>query len=212
MSACFRSQAPGLVSGQLSGNGRLEERPFRPGFLLPFGRRPSLLGHPVPATEFGSPYGRLTGAIAPDLDGVSMFRTREMRLGKGVLYTPGTAVPTRPRMLRDRHLPHRSGASLISPVLHPAREVMLTRHHQGFPVSRPVPSLPLTCGPRPEREPLGFPASFTPGRYRPRMSRWGQVTDTNPKSRHRHQPASTSTDSLLTCDLTSQALRIPRLS
>jgi hypothetical protein len=91
----------------------------------------------------------------------------------------------------------------------PAREVMLTRHHQGFPVSRPVPSLPLTCDPQPERGPLGFPASFTPGRYRPRMSRWGQVTDTNPESHHRHQPASTSTDSLLTCDLTSQALRIP---
>jgi len=52
-------------------------------------------------------------------DGVSMFRTREMRLGKGVLYTPGTAVPTRPRMLHDRRLPHHSGASLISPVLHP---------------------------------------------------------------------------------------------
>ena len=76
-----------------------------------------------------------------------MFRTREMRLGKGVLYTPGTAVPTRPRMLHDRRLPHHSGTSLISPVLHPAREVMLTRHHQGFPVSRPVPSLPLACDP-----------------------------------------------------------------
>jgi hypothetical protein len=92
---------------------------FRPGFLLPFGRRPSLLGHPVPATEFSSPYGRLTGARAPDLDGFSMFRTREMRLGKGVLYTPGTTVPTRPRILHDRRLPHHSGASLISPVLHP---------------------------------------------------------------------------------------------
>ena len=91
----------------------------------------------------------------------------------------------------------------------PAREVMLTRHHQGFPVSRPVPSLPLACDPQPERGPLGFPASFTPGRYRPRMSRWGQVTDTNPKSRHRHQPASTSADPLLTCDLTSQAFRMP---
>ena len=115
-----------------------------------------------------------------------------MRPGKGVLYTPGTAVPTRPRMLHDRRLPHHSGASLISPVLHPAREVMLTRHHQGFPVSRPVPSLPLACDPRPERGPLGFSMSSAPGRYRPRTSWRGQVTDTNPKSRHRHQPASIS--------------------
>jgi hypothetical protein len=101
-------------------------------------------------------------------------------------------VPTRPRMLHDRRLPHHSGASLISPVLHPAREVMLTRHHQGFPVSRPVPSLPLACDPRPERGPLGFSMSSAPGRYRPRTSWRGQVTDTNPKSRHRHQPASMS--------------------
>jgi transposase InsO family protein len=35
------------------------------------------------------------------------------------IYTRGTAVPTRPRMLHDRRLPHHSGASLISPVLHP---------------------------------------------------------------------------------------------
>ena len=74
----------------------------------------------------------------------------------------------------------------------PAREVMLTRHHQGFPVSRPVPSLPLACDPQPERGPLGFPASFTPGRYRPRTSWRGQVTDTDPESRHQHQPASMS--------------------
>ena len=74
----------------------------------------------------------------------------------------------------------------------PAREVMLTRHHQGFPVSRPVPSLPLACDPRPERGPLGFSMSSAPGRYRPRTSWRGQVTDTNPKSHHRHQPASIS--------------------
>jgi hypothetical protein len=91
-----------------------------------------------------------------------VFRTREIRLGRGVLYTPGTTVPTRPRMLRDRRLPHRSGASLISPVLHPAREVMLTRHHQGFPVSRPVPSLPLTCGPGRNGDPRAFPRASHP--------------------------------------------------
>ena len=34
----------------------------------------------------------------PDHDGVSMFRTCEMRPGPGALYTPGTAVPARSRM------------------------------------------------------------------------------------------------------------------
>lgn len=54
------------------------------------------------ARELGSPYGRLTGTrpseagAIPDPDGFSMFRTRETRLGLGALYTPGTAVSTRP--------------------------------------------------------------------------------------------------------------------
>jgi hypothetical protein len=119
-----------------------------------------------------------------------MFRTRETRLGKDVLYTPGTAVPTRPRMLHDRRLPHHNGMSLSPRHCFPARRVMLTRHHQGFPDSHPIPSLPLTCGPWTGQGPLGFPMSFAPGRYRPRTSWRGQVPDTDPKPRHRHQPAS----------------------
>ena len=74
----------------------------------------------------------------------------------------------------------------------PAREVMLTRHHQEFPVSRPVPSLPLARDPQPEQGPLGFSMSSAPGRYRPCTSWRGQVTDTDPESCHRHQPASMS--------------------
>ncbi len=57
----------------------------------------------------------------------------------------------------------------------PARRVTLTRHRQGFPGSRPVPSLPLTCGPQSGQGPLGFPMSSAPGRYRPRTSWRGQV-------------------------------------
>ena len=123
-SACFRSRAHGLVSGQLSRTGHLEEQPYRPGFLLPFGRRPSLLGHPVPARGLGSPYGRLTGTPPgiPDPDGVFMFRPHETRLGLDVLYTPGTAVFPRSRMLHDRRLPHHNGIVPVSPVLHPGPE------------------------------------------------------------------------------------------
>ena len=71
---------------------------------------------------------------------------------------------------------------------HPTRTVMLTRHPHGFPVSHPCPAFPS---------------------YRRRTSRWGQVSDTDPKSRRRHQPTLQSTDSLTTCDLMSQAFRIP---
>jgi hypothetical protein len=44
----------------------------------------------------------------------------------------------------------------------PARRVLLTRHHQGFPDSRPIPSLPLTCGPWPDQAPSGFPRAPHP--------------------------------------------------
>jgi hypothetical protein len=40
-----------------------------------------------------------------DPSGVSMFRTRETRLGPGALFTPGTAVPSRPVNLPDRRTP-----------------------------------------------------------------------------------------------------------
>ena len=40
-----------------------------------------------------------------DPSGVSMFRTRETRLGPGALFTPGTAVPSRPGNLTDRRMP-----------------------------------------------------------------------------------------------------------
>jgi len=137
-----------------------------------------------------------------------MFRTREKRLGKGVLYTPGAAVPARPRMLHDRRLPHLSGIAPVSPDCIPARGVKLTRHHQGFPFSRPASSLPLACGPRSGREPSGFPTGFAPGRYRPRTPWRGQV-----RALTRKHVTSTNwpptTCSLLTCDLTSQALRMP---
>ena len=59
------------------------------GILLPPGSWASLtVGLPVLAS--GKP------SSVPDPDGFSMFRTRETRLGLGALYTPGTAVSTRP--------------------------------------------------------------------------------------------------------------------
>jgi hypothetical protein len=74
---------------------------------------------------------------------------------------------------------------------------MLTRHRQGFPVSHPMSSLPLTCDPWTEQEPLGFTMSFEPSRYRLRTSRWGQVTDTDLKSLRRHQSTSNPRTRLL---------------
>jgi hypothetical protein len=61
-----------------------------------------------PAREFSPTYDRPTGPPflhGPDPGEVSMFRTHEIRLGPGVLSTPGTAVSTRPRSILDRRLP-----------------------------------------------------------------------------------------------------------
>jgi hypothetical protein len=57
--------------------------------------------------------------VAPDPDGVSMFRTRETRLRLGALYTPGTAVSTRPFKVHDRRLPHHNDKVPVCPPLPP---------------------------------------------------------------------------------------------
>jgi hypothetical protein len=102
-----------------------------------------------------------TATCGADPDGVSMFRTRETRLGLGALCTPGTVVPAaRPRMnpmttAFQRPVP-------VTPVPHPSRDAFLTRHQHGFTDVHP-PSLPLACNPRTVRASLGFTLSFTPG-------------------------------------------------
>jgi hypothetical protein len=155
------------------------------GFLSPFGRRRSLLGHPVPPVELVHRYLRLTATLhgMADPDGVSVFRTHETRLGLGAPCTPRTVVSTRPHTILGRHLPPSNGRPLSPWHRSPPQDVQLTRHQRGFTGIHPAPSLPLACGPRTEREPLGFPVSFTPDHCWPqqsRMSRRGQVSDTDP--------------------------------
>ena len=125
-------------------------------------------------------YLRLTATLdgVADPDGVSVFRTHETRLGLGAPCTPGTVVSTRPHTILGRRLPPSNGRSLSSRPRKPSQDVQLTRHQRGFTGIHPMPSLPLACRPRTEREPLGFPVSFAPDRcwrQRPRTSRWGQV-------------------------------------
>jgi hypothetical protein len=121
-------------------------------FPLPFGRRRSLPGHPVPPAGFRPSYDRPTGrpahtrACRTDPGEVSTFRTRETQTGPGALFTPGTAVSAGHRVIRGRRLPPLNGRFLPSRHSHPARDVDVTRHQQGFPDSRPIPVLPLACG------------------------------------------------------------------
>ena len=93
---------------------------------------------------FRPSYDRPTSTEVPDHDGVSMFRTRETRMGPGALSTPGKAVPSRPGPIPDRRLPPHSGRSLSPRCSQPSRGVSVTRHHQGFTgvhPSQPSPRL-----------------------------------------------------------------------
>lgn len=98
-----------------------------PGFVSPFGRRHSLLEHPVPVTEFGLPHGWLTPPNrGGDLAGFPRSaRVRRDRIGCP-LYS-GTAVLTQPA--RALRLPP---AASQRPVLNPGT----ASHLRGCPMTK----------------------------------------------------------------------------
>ena len=124
---------------------QLEGLAIRRGFLLPFGHRHSLLGHPIPAEELGPPHGRLTGPTAGPRRGYRVPHARAAT-GVGALYTPGTTVLIPDRApLPGRRLPLHSGQSLHpATTSHPAG---LSLHEASTRVQAIHPSgLPLACG------------------------------------------------------------------
>jgi hypothetical protein len=207
MSARFRARAPGPVSGQLcrAPGGRAGHDGA--GFLLPFGRRPSLLGHPVPPAGFRPSYDRPTAPPAGGADpsGFSMFRTHETRPGPGALCTPGTAVPARPRM-------HPVAAACRLTAAGPCHPGTAT--HPGMFSSRGISKGSLAFTPPGHSPHLWLPdgtgtLGLYPGlhtrlsRTQPRMPGRGRASGTGPGSRHRHQRPP-STDPLTTSGLMSQ--------
>jgi hypothetical protein len=158
-----------------------------PGFPLPSGGRHSLLGHPFPP---GIP-PLLRSAYrhqVPDHDGVSTFRTHEIRpewapsvpRDLRCSHEPGP-FPGPPPAALPRHGSYHPGTSVTYP------ELSLTRHQSRVHLIRP-PGLPLTRGPRMTRGPSGF----TPGlrtrasRTRARTPGQGQAPSTSLEHRHQH--------------------------
>ena len=156
-----------------------------------------LLGHPVPATALGFPCGRLTGPRGQRPLGnrtLSGFPcSTRVRNGWGwVSSVPrGQRCPNDRRRVHDRRLPHHNGNVPTCPALQPDPGSFDNEASARISDQSPHASLPLTCNPQTEQEPLGFPVSFAPSRHQPRTSRWGRISDTDPKSHRRHR-ASTS--------------------
>jgi hypothetical protein len=144
------------VSGRLFGTDGGVAAHLCPVFPMPFGRRHSLLGHPVPAEGSASlTVGPPASSAAGSRRGSHVPHERETT-GVGAPYTPGTVVSSR---LKARYS---TGTCRFSSgqSLHPAgtshrRDPNVTRHHRGF--TRVHPSgLPLACNPRMGRGSLGF--------------------------------------------------------
>jgi hypothetical protein len=197
------------VSGRLSETTAWRRRPSRPGFPLPFGRRRSLLGHPVPAEELGPPRGRLTGPRPGPRRGYRVPHARAAT-GVGAPYTPRTAVLI-PTEARAQPAPAALPRPVPAPHLNlPPAGIALRGINEGSHDS-PVRSSPRLRPPGWSGPPLGLSPGFAPrrpgaGRRTPRR---GQAIE--------HGPGTTLYDisrtsnpacSLVSCDLAShRALR-----
>ena len=116
------------------------------------------------ALGFRPSYDRPTApANGADPSGVSMFRTRETRLGPGALFTPGTTVPSRPVNLPDRRTPPSSGRPLFTPVQHSAPGCNCDEASSRVHWRSPLPALPSPVIPGTVRGPSGFSLSSAPG-------------------------------------------------
>ena len=141
------------VSGQLCEAAAEGGSPGAPVYCGLSACRHSLVGHPFPPWELVLPCGWLTGTN-PDLDGVFTFRTDEIRPAR---------VPSKPRghgvLTADASSPAAVAASLrqaLPPALRPiSRGHCHEASNEGIACAHPS-DLPLACGPRMERAPLGF--------------------------------------------------------
>jgi hypothetical protein len=120
----------------------------------------------------------------PDPDGVSTFRTCEIRPGWVPPLPRGRRCSPWPDAVPGQRLPHLSGQSLHPA---PASHRGATLHEASTEVHAIHPSgLPLACDPRVGRESSGFPLSFAPRCYQQRTSGRGRAVSTRPELRDRH--------------------------
>jgi hypothetical protein len=203
-SARFRVRAPGPVSGRLSATASWRGWRSCPGFPLPFGRRRSLLGHPIPP-GIGPPSRSAYRAEARTTTGLPRSARMSCDRGGCPLYPgDGGARPGQSRLL-GRRLPLLGGQSL-----HPARA-----SHQRGSASRginegssdsPVRSSPRLWPPDGTGA-LGLPRSSAPRRLNTGGARRGgdrpSSTDLELRAQHHIGRSSNPCSSLTASDLAS---------
>ena len=156
-SAPFRVRARCPVSGQLSRAAARRTRPYCPGFPSPFGT-PAFASWTIlfpPGSSASLAVGLPAALTRPDPDGVPTFRWHETRPGRVPSMPRGRRCPRGRASAPSRRLPLHSGQPLHPGTATHQPRLTLTRRHQGFTHVHPS-GLPLTCGPRMEREPLGL--------------------------------------------------------
>jgi hypothetical protein len=141
---------------------------------LPFGRRHSLLGHPVPPGI--PPLLRSAYRHQRHRTMTGFARSAHARYGRGGRpLCPGTGgAPREPGGFPGPPpaASQRRQSCPPAPVPSSIRGSVVTRHPSRVHVLRP-PGLPLTCGPRMTRTPSGFPLGFAPARTGPAHARQG---------------------------------------
>jgi hypothetical protein len=204
MSARFRARAPGPVSGQLCSAPGGRAGHDGAGFLLPFGRRHSLLGHPVPPGDSAPlaiglprrPQAARTRAGFPCSARVRHDRDRVLSVPRGRRRPHGQAQSP----AAARRLP---AAGPVTPAPQPVPGCAINEASARVHWRSPPPGLPLACDPRTDRGPLGFPVSSAPASPGDRHARHGgdrsygadlgYVSGINrPSSRRSHSPRATS--------------------
>ena len=135
-----------------------------PAFLLPFGCRHWLLGHPVPARELGLRYLRLTGLPMARRTLTGFPRSARVRHGWGRASSVprGRRCPPGRGLFPGRRLPLHNGQPLSTRSVNPSRDVDLTRHQQGFTGSHPTPAFPAPVAPGRNRRPWVLPRAPHP--------------------------------------------------
>jgi hypothetical protein len=160
------------------------------------------LGLPVPAEGFRFSRDRPTlTARCWDLDGVSMFRTNEIRVGPGASCAPGLRCSHSRRSCFDCRCRFSAASPALRYFSH-LPELPITKPHQRFTLIHPS-TLPLACSPRTGRRPLGFSPRLRTPQLPVTHARAGTGTEHLPELRS--QPTSTSypRNPLVSCDLTS---------